>query len=108
MPCAAGRTVRRAYLGVGGGARPLPGDVARSVGRGRGVEVLSVMADGPARRAGVRPGDVIVRLDGSPVTELRDLQRLLTEERIGRRGTLGLVREGRVLECSVTYAQLPA
>jgi len=105
---AAGRAVRRAYLGMGGGGRPLARAVARSVGQSRGVEVLSVMAGGPASRAGVRPGDVIVCLDGSPVTELRDLQRLLSEDRIGRRGTLGLVRDGRVLERPVTYEQLPA
>jgi S1-C subfamily serine protease len=102
-----GHEVRRAYLGIGGGSRSLPPAVARSVGRARGVEVLSVMTASPAQRAGVRPGDVIVSVDGIAVEELRDLQGLLGAERIGQRGTLGVVREGGLVERVVTYAELP-
>ena len=105
---ASGHEVRRAYLGIGGGARPLPPAVGRSLGRRRGVEVLSVMAGSPAQRAGVRPGDVVVSLDGIAVEEVRDLQRLLDTDRIGRRGSLGVLRDGRVSERPVTYAELPA
>ena len=105
---ASGRSVHRAYLGVGGGSRPLPPLVARSLGRRRGIEVLSVMAASPAQRAGVRTGDVIVSLDGSPVEEVRDLQRLLDAERIGQRGTLGILRDGAVQERAVTYESLPS
>jgi S1-C subfamily serine protease len=105
---ASGHEVRRAYLGIGGGARPLPPSVARSLGRRRGIEVLSVMAGSPAQRAGVGPGDVVVSLDGVAVEEVRDLQRLLDADRIGRRGTLGVLRDGRVSERAVTYAELPS
>jgi S1-C subfamily serine protease len=104
---ASGHRVRRAYLGIGGGARPLPSAVVRTLGRGRGVEVVSVMAASPADLAGVQPGDVIVSLDGAPVEEVGDLQRLLAEERIGRAGTLGIVRTGQLHERAVTYDELP-
>jgi S1-C subfamily serine protease len=104
---ASGRKVRRAYLGVGGGTRPLPAALVRRLGRGRGVEVLSVMADSPAHRAGLQPGDVIVSLDGAAVEEVGDLQRLLSEERIGRSGILTIVRDGEVRDRPVTYEELP-
>ncbi len=105
---ASGRPVRRAYLGIGGGSRPLPPLVARSLGRRCGVEVLSVMASSPAQRAGIRPGDVIVALDGAPVEDIGDLQRLLDAEHIGRRGTLGILRDGTVHDRVVSYEALPA
>ena len=104
---ASGRPVRRAYLGIGGGSRPLPPLVARSLGRRLGIEVLSVMASSPAQRAGVRTGDIIVALDGAPVEEIGDLQRLLDAERIGRHGTLGILRDGTVHDRAVTYEALP-
>jgi len=105
---ASGREVRRAYLGIGGGARPLPPALARALGRRRGIEVLSVMTGSPAQRAGVRPGDVVVSLDGIAVEEVGDLQRLLDADRVGRRGTLGVLRDGRVEEKAVMYAELPS
>jgi S1-C subfamily serine protease len=104
---ASGHRVRRAYLGVGGGTRPLPPAVARRLGQSRGVEVLSVMTGSPAARAGLQPGDVIVALDGAKVEDVGDLQRLLTEERIGRPGTLGTMRSGVIGERPVTYDELP-
>ena len=47
------------------------------LGEGFGVFIVEVMPDTPASRAGVRPGDVIVALDGRPVTDTRLLQRLI-------------------------------
>jgi S1-C subfamily serine protease len=104
---ASGQRVRRAYLGVGGGTRPLAPAVARQVGRSRGVEVVSVMATSPADLAGLRPGDVIVALDGAPVEDVGGLQGLLGEEHIGRSGFIAVVRAGELHERPVTYAELP-
>src|SRR5712692_4022249 len=59
--------VRRAYLGIGLGNRPLPPRLASELGRQSCVEVVAVADDGPAARAGVRPGDLVVALDGAPV-----------------------------------------
>jgi serine protease Do len=64
------------------------------------------MTASPASRAGVQPGDVIVMLDGAPVRDVGDLQRLLGEELIGRPGTLGIVRDGKLVEHAVTYDEL--
>ncbi|TMC46283.1 MAG: trypsin-like serine protease [Chloroflexi bacterium] len=60
--------VRRAYLGIAGGTRPLPARAARFAGRDRGLEVVEVVPGSPADRAAARRGDIVVALDGSPVT----------------------------------------
>jgi len=105
---AAGRRVRRPYLGLGGGTRPLPPALAGSIGHRRGVEVLSVMTAGPAQRAGVAVGDVVVALDGAPVESLRDLQRALREADIGREVVLDVVRDGRLIPRRVHCEELPS
>jgi serine protease Do len=87
--------VRRAWIGIAGGARPLPPRVAASLGRDRAIEVVEVIDGSPADRAGVRAEDLIVGVDGLPVRGVDDLQRLMTEERIGTRCALEVVREGR-------------
>ena len=56
--------VRRAYLGVVGGTKALPGTLAASLGRARGLEVVQLLDRSPAATAGVRAGDLIVGLDG--------------------------------------------
>src|SRR5499427_2507327 len=76
--------VRRAYVGIAGGPRPLPPRVAGELGRDRAIEVVEVVAGSPADRAGLRPEDLIVSVDGADVTDVGDLQRLMTAERIGR------------------------
>jgi serine protease Do len=92
--------VRRAWIGIAGGARPLPPRVASSLGRDRAIEVVEVIDGSPADRAGVHAEDLIVGVDGLPVRGVDDLQRLMTEERIGARCALEVVRNGtsRTLE----------
>ena len=99
-------SVRRAWLGIGGGTRPLPARLADETGRAQGVGVTSVATDSPAARAGVRPGDLLVELDGRPVTGIGDLQRLLAADQIGRPSPVTLVREGRVLTVEITPVAL--
>jgi serine protease Do len=98
---------RRAYLGVAGGVRPLPPRVARELGRESAVEVVEVVADGPAARAGVRPEDLVVAVDGTPITTVDDLQRLMTAERIDAPVKLDIVREGRTLALDAVPIELP-
>jgi S1-C subfamily serine protease len=102
----AGRPVRRAYLGIGGGSRPLPPAVAASTGTSRGVEVVSVVASSPAAKAGLRPRDVVVSLDGEPVADVGGLQSLLTERFIGRQASIGFVRDGRLETCQARCVEL--
>jgi S1-C subfamily serine protease len=90
--------VRRAYLGIAGGPRPLPPRVRASVDMSSAVEVVTVVDGSPAERAGLRPEDLIVELDGSPTGSVDELQRLMVEELIGRPVKARVVREGRVVE----------
>jgi serine protease Do len=86
--------VRRAWIGIAGGARPLPPRVAATIGRDRAIEVVEVIEGSPAAVAGLRAEDLIVGVDDQPVSGVDDLQRLMTEERIGVSCALDVVREG--------------
>jgi S1-C subfamily serine protease len=98
--------VRRGYLGVAGQDVPLLRRVTRfhRLTQVTGVLVISLEADGPARAAGLRDGDIIVSLGNHPVTSLDDLHRLLTEDQIGMTGTLGILRGVERLDLKVTIA----
>ena len=98
--------VRRAYLGIAGGPRPLPPRARATTGAERGVEVVELVAGSPAEKAGLRVGDVIFELDGESVTSATDLQRLMVAELIGSEAKARLVREGSVLELYVVPAEL--
>jgi serine protease Do len=97
---------RRAYLGIAGGPRPLPPKLARELGRKSGIEVVEVVEGGPAAEAGVRPEDLIVELDGSPIEGLDELQRVVVSELIGRAVRAKVVREGREHELELIPAEL--
>jgi len=86
--------VRRAWIGIAGGARPLPPRVAAALGRERGVEVVEVVEGSPAARAGLRPEDLVVAVEEAPVHGVDDLQRLMTAERIDREVVVEVVRDG--------------
>jgi S1-C subfamily serine protease len=100
--------VRRAWLGIGGGPRPLPPVVARKTGRDQGVEVVQVVPGSPAATAGLRPEDVILSFDGEPLPDMGALQRLLTGTCIGRRVTLEVARGGTVLVLEAVPVELPS
>jgi S1-C subfamily serine protease len=97
---------RRAYLGIAGGSRPLPPRLASRHGRRSAVEVVEVVEGSPAAAAGLRPEDLILGLDGSPVEGVNDLQRLMSGELIGRPVTASIVRQGRELRVPLVPAEL--
>ena len=97
---------RRAYLGIAGGPRPLPPRLARKLGRTAGVEVVQVVEGGPADRAGMRPEDLIVELDGTPIEGMDTLQRVVVGELIGRAVPAKVVREGRERELELVPTEL--
>jgi S1-C subfamily serine protease len=99
---------RRAYLGIAGGPRPLPPKLARKLGRTAGVEVVQVVEGGPADQAGMRPEDLIVELDGTPIEGMDTLQRVVVGELIGRAVRARVVREGRERELEVVPSELDA
>jgi S1-C subfamily serine protease len=100
--------VRRAYLGIAGGTRPLPPRLAASLGQASGVEVAETVDGSPAARAGLRPGDIIVRMGTSAVEAVSALQAALSEESIGTPIEVTLVRGARALSVPVTPVELSA
>jgi serine protease Do len=98
--------VRRSYLGIAFGPRPLPPRLARELGRDSCVEVVEVVEGSPAAAAGVRPEDLIVGLDGAPVERVDDLQRLMVGELIGRSVEVTIVREGRTVAVDLIPVEL--
>jgi S1-C subfamily serine protease len=97
---------RRAYLGIAGGPRPLPPRLARELQQEAGVEVVQVVEDSPAADAGLRSEDLIVAVDGSPITSVDELHRLMVSDVIGRTLRLGVIREGRSVELQLVPAEL--
>jgi S1-C subfamily serine protease len=98
--------VRRAFLGIVGGTRPLAEPVAARVGRSRGLEIVQLLQPGPAASAGLRVGDIVVELDGHPIQGVGDLQRHLVGDAIGRRLELRVEREGETRSVSVSPVEL--
>ena len=98
--------VRRAYIGVTGGSRPLPPRQAAAVGRRSGVEVVEVMAGSPAADAGLKAADLIIEADGEAVGDVSDLQRLMSGERIGQTVTLRVDRRGQLTEVEIVPREL--
>lgn len=86
--------VRRAHLGIAGQVRPLHRRVQRyfELKTTSGVEVMSVEEKGPAARSGLLVGDVIIGLDGEPVSTVDDIHRLLTRQAENRQFTLTILR----------------
>ena len=99
---------RRAYIGIAGGGRPLPPRAATAVGREEGVEIMEVVDGSPAARAGIRSGDLIVELDGVPITDARDLQRLMVGDVIGRSMNALVWRKGEIHTVTIHPVELTA
>jgi S1-C subfamily serine protease len=98
--------VRRAYLGVAGGPRPVPPAARHAVGEGACIEVVEVVDGSPAARAGLRAEDLIVAVDGTRTQRVEDLQRLMVADLIGVPVTVRLLRAGREQNVELTPAEL--
>jgi serine protease Do len=99
--------VRRAWLGVAVGPRPLPPRVAGRLDRDRAIEVIEIVEGSPADQAGLRPEDLLIELDGVPLTATDDLQRLMTVERIDEPVKATVVREGEMRSITLVPRELP-
>jgi S1-C subfamily serine protease len=98
--------VRRAYLGVAGGPRPLPAQARRERGQDTGVEVIEVVPGSPAERAGLRVEDLIVELDSQRVLGVEDIQRLMAADLIDASVDVVVLRSGRQVRLSLTPREL--
>jgi len=90
--------VRRAYVGVAGQTAPIPRRhaVVAGVENKMGALLAQIEPDGPAARAGLLPGDVVIRLDGVEIHGVDDLIRVLDRDRIGRTLAMDVLRLGRL------------
>jgi len=98
--------VRRAYIGIAGGPRPLPPHARASLGRTAGLEVVEVAPDSPAQRAGLRPEDLLVEIGGRPVERADDVQKLMNDASIGRALMVRLLRGDRFVDTELLPAEL--
>jgi len=78
--------VRRAHLGIGAGSIPLPRKIALRLGltQKTGAVITAVEPDGPADHAGLLTGDIVLAIDGAPVSGVDDLIRMLDADKIER------------------------
>jgi len=95
--------IRRSYVGISGQTVPVHRRVVRfyDLPKETGALALSVEENSPAKRAGLREGDIIIALEGQPVAGVDDLHRLLTEVRVGVSCSLTVLRWTEKLELQV-------
>jgi len=100
--------VRRAYLGIVAAPTPLPAWLHERVGSKDGLRVAELVPDGPAARAGLRFGDILVSAAGRAVTTAQDLQRLMFGEAIGRPLEITVLRNGALVDVIAQPSELAA
>jgi S1-C subfamily serine protease len=100
--------VRRAYLGVVTIPGPVPAAWRERLGRTTGLLVHEVVAGGPAARAGLRAGDLLLTAAGKPVKAAQDLQRLMFAEAIGRPLPITVMRNGALVDVIAEPKELVA
>ena len=90
--------VRRAYIGVSGQTAPIPRRhaVIAGVENKMGALLIGIEPDTPAAQAGLLPGDVVIKLDGTDINGVDDLIRVLDRDRIGKRLAMEVLRLGRL------------
>jgi S1-C subfamily serine protease len=96
--------VKSGYIGIAGQRVELP-EGQRADGPDEALLVIAITPDGPAAKAGVIVGDVILSFDGQPVTSADDLLDLLTGERIGKAAAIGILRGGTAQTITVTVRE---
>ncbi|HEY7011649.1 MAG TPA: trypsin-like peptidase domain-containing protein [Streptosporangiaceae bacterium] len=100
--------VRRAYLGLVSAPAPLPTPLQERFGRASGLRVVEVVSGGPADRAGLRAGDLLVSAAGQPVEKAQDLQRLMFGDAIGRPLAITVMRNGALVDVIAQPSELVA
>ena len=100
--------VRRAYLGLVSMPAPLPAPLRERFGRASGLRVGEVVPGGPADRAGLRAGDLLLTAAGKPVEKAQDLQRLMFDEAIGKPFAITVMRNGALVDVIAQPSELVA
>jgi S1-C subfamily serine protease len=98
--------VRRAYLGLAGSPVPLPPALADRLDQKTGMRIEQVVSEGPAAKAGLRPGDFLISANGDPVTSAQALQRLMLGDAIGQPLALTVLRSEALVDVIATPEEL--
>ena len=95
--------VSRSYIGLAGQNVPLPRRIVRyyNLAVETGILIVSFEDNSPARNAGLREGDIIIGFDDQPTTGIDDLHKLLTENRIGNKAAVLIIRNTEQLRLEV-------
>jgi S1-C subfamily serine protease len=86
--------VRRAYLGLVTAPAPLPAPWAERTGQRTALRVVEVVQASPAEVSGLRAGDLVLAVNGTPLGDAQSLQRLLLDDAIGSRTEITVLRRG--------------
>jgi S1-C subfamily serine protease len=100
--------IARGWLGVALQAVAAPDALRETAGQSSGLMVMSVVAEGPAARAGILAGDIVLNIDGTSTHRFRNIARHFGSDSIGRKADLRLIRSGAVITVPVTIAERPA
>ena len=98
--------VRRAYLGLVTTPAPLRPQLVERFGQRTGLRVVEVITGSPAADAGLRKGDLVLAVDGTPLRDAQSLQRQLFAEAIGRRTEITAIRNGALVDVVAKPAEL--
>jgi S1-C subfamily serine protease len=95
--------VSRSYVGLAGQNVPLPRRIVRyyNLAVESGILVVSFEGRSPAKDAGLHEGDIIIGLDDHPTAGIDDLHKLLSEDRIGHKSSLSVIRGTQKLQLEV-------
>ncbi len=98
--------VRRGYLGLVTSPAPLPPDWVARTGQRTALRVAEVVAGSPAAASGLRAGDLVLAVGGTPLGDAQSLQRLLFEEAIGTRMEITVLRNGALVDAVTVPSEL--
>ena len=98
--------VRRGYLGLVTAPGPLPPEWAARTGQNAALRVVEVVEASPAASSGLRAGDLILAVSGTPLGDAQSLQRLMFEESIGVRMEITVLRNGALVDAVAIPAEL--
>ncbi|MCW2821194.1 MAG: peptidase [Marmoricola sp.] len=98
--------VRRGYLGLVTAPGPLPPEWAARTGRPTALRVVEVVEGSPATSSGLRAGDLVLAVSGTPLGDAQSLQRLMFEESIGARMEITVLRNGALVDAVAIPTEL--
>jgi S1-C subfamily serine protease len=100
--------IARGWLGVGLAPVAVPDALQAEAGQPVGAMVMSLVADGPAAKAGIVAGDIVLSVNSTPARRLRDIAAALGAESVGRSADLRLIRGGALVSVQATIEARPA